>query len=62
MEKLTQEELGLLAVSLNAKLRELQSGLDMMLLEDSTLKKRYEEDLKNYKILQQKLFRMYKFQ
>lgn len=62
MKELTYSELSILAVALNAKIRELQNGLDQMLLEDSQLKKQYEQELEKTKELQEKLFHMCKNQ
>ena len=62
MEELTYSELSILAVSLNAKIRELQIGLDMLELDDSSVKKSYEQELEKTKELQEKLFRMCKNQ
>lgn len=61
-EQLTQEELELVAVSMNAKIQELEDAIETY---KEVGEKKYmeecEQKLEEVKSLQQKLYRMYKF-
>ena len=59
-ETFAQDELGLIATSLNATIRELEAAVEQS-REDATLQAEYQSKLSDTKQLQEKAFRMYKF-
>lgn len=61
-EQLTQEELGLAAVSMNAKISELEDAIATYTeVGDKKYIEEEKEKLQEVRYLQQKIFRMYKF-
>lgn len=66
-ESLTIEEIGMAARSVSAMIRELEESMDDMEmvvelgLNQEEYKARIQKDLQEYKILREKLMRMYKF-
>lgn len=60
-ETLTIDELGMIARGLNAKIRELESSIERSKSDFGIADKGFEKDLQEYKVLQEKLLRMYKF-
>lgn len=62
-EHLTHDELGLAATGLDAKIQELESAIGIAkIIQDESLLEESRSKLQEYKYLQQKLFRLYKFQ
>lgn len=61
-EQLTQEELALVAVSMNAKITELEDAVAISKeIGEKKFIEEYEQKLQEVRHLQQKLYRMYKF-